>query len=342
MKKKQIYILVLLGILILLSSLGIQYYKNNKAFIGILFSDASIKDSELKILNENFHNKKSIKLNAMDAPMVSYINNSVYIPTSLDNKLFYIDNNFKVSEEKVDDGASFVRTKKNGQLILFNLPRNKINGDNNRVYFSCNNKKNALDIKNSLLLCGDFDNKYIYVVGAKFDSDTDTETYLFIIDRSNFKLVEEKKMPTNVRVISTELIDNKLFISVDTKVDYFLYYDILDKKIKKINYNKLIKNNLDISKIVYDNNNIFLVSLTGDIIKLDRKKLLITDVKTLYNRRIIGADIKDNKLYLLNKDEENRKIAKVNVLDASTLKQIKEISVGPIRNTMPQDIFIYK
>ncbi len=56
--------------------------------------------------------KKSIKLNAMDAPMVSYINNSVYIPTSLDDKLFYIDNNFKVSEEKVDDGASFVRTKK--------------------------------------------------------------------------------------------------------------------------------------------------------------------------------------------------------------------------------------
>lgn len=135
MKKKQIYILVLLGILILLSSLGIHYYKNNKAFIGILFSDTSTKDSELKILNENFHNKKSIKLNAMDAPMVSYINNSVYIPTSLDDKLFYIDNNFKVSEEKVDDGASFVRTKKNGQLILFNLPRNKINGDNNRVHF---------------------------------------------------------------------------------------------------------------------------------------------------------------------------------------------------------------
>ncbi|MBO0565078.1 hypothetical protein EXQ38_00005, partial [Clostridium botulinum] len=107
-------------------------------------------------------------------------------------------------------------------------------------------------------------------------------------------------------------------------------------------YNKLIKNNLDISKIVYDDNNIFLVSLTGDIVKLDRKKLLITDVKTLYNRRIIGADIKDNKLYLLNKDEENRKIARVNVLETSTLKQIKEISVGPIRNTMPQDIFIYK
>ncbi|NFM18457.1 hypothetical protein FDB88_14875, partial [Clostridium sporogenes] len=163
-----------------------------------------------------------------------------------------------------------------------------------------------------------------------------------IIDRANFKLAEAKKMPTNVRVISTELIDNKLFISVDTKVDYFLYYDILDKKIKKINYNKLIKNNLDISKIVYDDNNIFLVSFTGDIIKLDRKKLLITDVKTLYKRRIIGADIKDNKLYLLNKDEENRKVARVNVLDASTLKQIKEISVGPIRNTMPQDIFIYK
>ena len=86
----------------------------------------------------------------------------------------------------------------------------------------------------------------------------------------------------------------------------------------------------------------FLASLTGDIVKLDRKKLIINDVKTLNDRRIIGADIKDNKLYLLNKDEENRRVAKVNVLDASTLKQIKEISVGPIRNTMPQDIFIYK
>ncbi len=62
MKKKQIYILVLLGILILLSSLGIHYYKNNKAFIGILFSDTSTKDSELKILNENFHNKKKYQI----------------------------------------------------------------------------------------------------------------------------------------------------------------------------------------------------------------------------------------------------------------------------------------
>ncbi len=233
MKKKQIIILILLGILILLSSLGISYYKNNEAFIGILFSDASMEDSELKILNENFHNKKSIRLDAMDAPMVSYINNSVYIPTSLDNKLFYINNNFEVSEQKVDHGSSFIRSKKDGQLILFNLPRNKINGDNNRVYFSYNNKKNTLDIEKSLLLCGDFDNKYIYVIGAKFDSDTNTETYLFIIDRASFKLVKEEKLPTNIRVICTELIDNKLFISSDTKVDYFLYYDILNKKIEK-------------------------------------------------------------------------------------------------------------
>ncbi|KOR24730.1 hypothetical protein [Clostridium sp. L74] len=138
------------------------------------------------------------------------------------------------------------------------------------------------------------------------------------------------------------MIDNKLFISSDTKVDYFLYYDTLNEKIEKINYNKLIKNSLDISKILYDENYIFLISLTGDIVKLDRKELLITDVKILYNRRIIGADIKDNKLYLLNKDDENIKIARVTILDVSDLKQIKELSIGPVRNTMPQDIFIYK
>ncbi|MDS1004465.1 hypothetical protein ACFLKA_07195 [Clostridium caseinilyticum] len=77
-------------------------------------------------------------------------------------------------------------------------------------------------------------------------------------------------------------------------------------------------------------------------ISSDTKELLITDVKTLYNRRIIGADIKDNKLYLLNKDDENIKIARVTILDVSDLKQIKELSIGPVRNTMPQDIFIYK
>lgn len=138
------------------------------------------------------------------------------------------------------------------------------------------------------------------------------------------------------------MIDNKLFISSDTKVDYFLYHDTLNEKIEKINYNKLIKNSLDISKIVYDENNIFLVSLTGDIVKLDRKKLLITDVGTLYGRRIIGADIKDNKLYLLNKDDRNRKIARVNILNANDLKQIRELSIDPVRNAMLQDIFIYK
>lgn len=338
MKKKYILILVFLILFI-----GVYYYNEfNKPFIGVLFSDSTSKDSEIKILNKNLNIKKDIKINAIDAPMVSYTNNSIYIPTSLDDKLFYMDNNFKLSEKTVLPGTTYMKTKQDDQLILFNPPKNKKYGDVNKVSFKHQTKEDILDINNSLLLCGDFNNNFIYVIGTKFDTDGSTQSYLFIIDRLNFKLTDQIKIPDNIRVSTCEIIDNKLFISPDRKVNYFLYYDFVDKEMKTIKYNELIKNNLDISTIIYNDNYIFEISLTGDVVKLERKNLDIIDSTMLDKKVIISGDIKDNKLYLLSQDEIKTQMSTIDVLDANNLKKVNEIKLQPTRNTMARYIYIYK
>ncbi|EQB3102274.1 hypothetical protein FDF50_18445 [Clostridium botulinum] len=343
MKNKNKIIKIILFLLIIISLIIIINSKNN-IHVGILFSDAGQKDSEIKLLDKKLNIKKDIKFKAIDSPMVSCINKNIYIPTGFDNKLYHIDKNFKISEKKVSDGGSYIKIKKDfSKLILYNLPINDTNGDVNRVYFSSGNKDSHIDIKKSLLLCGDFDEKFIYVVGQKFFSETNIETYLFIIDINSFKLIKEIKFPDRIAVKTAELVDDKLLISSDSSVDYFLYYDIKGKKLIKDSYNKdFIKDPLEINTILHNKNSIFFISFTGDIIKLNRKTLSFEKKLKLKNKIIVSGDIKENRLYLLSQKEENNQVALVDIIDGNNLKQIKENLINPIRNTMPRDIFIYK
>ena len=331
-------ILVIIGVLITMFS----YNKKSNLAIGVLYSDASEKDSELIFLNEDLEKEKNIKINAINVPMVSFSYNNLYIPTGFDNKLFILDKNLKVDEKNVQDGATYIKTKDNAQLILFNIPINEFNGDKNRVSFSDKDNEQYLDIEKSLLICGDFNEEYIYVIGQKFNDSTLPDTYLFIINRNTLELSSEQKLPNNIVPISAEIIDNKLLIGSDSTINYFLYYDISKNCFEKIQFDDSIKKTINVSNIIYDKDNIFLTSFNGDIIKLDRKSFQIKDIVTLEDRVIVGADIKENKLYLLSQKEDQGQIALINVLDTNNLSDIEEASLKAIRNTMPTDIFIYK
>ncbi|WP_294395537.1 hypothetical protein [uncultured Clostridium sp.] len=319
-----------------------SYNKKSNLAIGVLYSDASEKDSELIFLNEDLEKEKNIKINAINVPMVSFSYNNLYIPTGFDNKLFILDKNLKVDEKNVQDGATYIKTKDNAQLILFNIPINEFNGDKNRVSFSDKDNEQYLDIEKSLLICGDFNEEYIYVIGQKFNDSTLPDTYLFIINRNTLELSSEQKLPNNIVPISAEIIDNKLLIGSDSTINYFLYYDISKNCFEKIQFDDSIKKTINVSNIIYDKDNIFLTSFNGDIIKLDRKSFQIKDIVTLEDRVIVGADIKENKLYLLSQKEDQGQIALINVLDTNNLSDIEEASLKAIRNTMPTDIFIYK
>ena len=331
-------ILVIIGVLIMMFS----YNKKSNLAIGVLYSDASEKDSELIFLNEDLEKEKNIKINAINVPMVSFSYNNLYIPTGFDNKLFILDKNLKVDEKNVQDGATYIKTKDNAQLILFNIPINEFNGDKNRVSFSDKDNEQYLDIEKSLLICGDFNEEYIYVIGQKFNDSTLPDTYLFIINRNTLELSSEQKLPNNIVPISAEIIDKKLLIGSDSTINYFLYYDISKNCFEKIQFDDSIKKTINVSNIIYDKDNIFLTSFNGDIIKLDRKSFQIKDIVTLEDRVIVGADIKENKLYLLSQKEDQGQIALINVLDTNNLSDIEEASLKAIRNTMPTDIFIYK
>ena len=191
-------ILVIIGVLIMMFS----YNKKSNLAIGVLYSDASEKDSELIFLNEDLEKEKNIKINAINVPMVSFSYNNLYIPTGFDNKLFILDKNLKVDEKNVQDGATYIKTKDNAQLILFNIPINEFNGDKNRVSFSDKDNEQYLDIEKSLLICGDFNEEYIYVIGQKFNDSTLPDTYLFIINRNTLELSSEQKLPNNIVPIS--------------------------------------------------------------------------------------------------------------------------------------------
>ncbi|NFE96227.1 hypothetical protein FDA52_16505 [Clostridium botulinum] len=345
MKKKLRNNIIILSTVILVI-VGIEtelsYHKKNNLSIGILYSDAAERDSELIFLNDDLNTKKNIKIDAINAPMVSHSDNNLYIPTGFDNKLFILDKNLKVNKKNVQDGATYIKTKNDDQLILFNIPINEYNGDKNRVYFSSQNQEKYIDISKSLLLCGDFDREFIYVIGEKFIENTRTETHLFIINRNTLELVSEQKLPDNIVPIAAEIMDDKLLIGSDSSVDYFLYYDTSNKVFKKIKFNESIKKALDVSDITYTKDDIFLTSYTGDIIKLDRESFEIKDMLTLKNRLIVGADIKDDKLYLLSQKEHQGQIALINVINTKNLTEEKESSLKTLRNTMPTDIFIYQ
>ncbi|WP_102400993.1 hypothetical protein [Haloimpatiens massiliensis] len=335
MKKK----LGIITIIIFLTSLMI-YFLNinvNKPVLGILFSDGSSSKSEIVLFNKKIKAKKIIKLDIADAPMLAMQGKSMIIPTSISNKLLSVNEQFKISESITDDGATFIKLHDNCRLMLFNLPKGNIN----RIQFVHKDNTKTVDIKNSFLLCGDFDERFIYVLGAKFDNKFG-ETFLFIIDRSNFSIVKEKKLPSNMRVLSSEIVDNKLFIGIDAKVNYFIYYDIKNNSFSTIKFNNLIKNRIDVCKILYNDSDIFFISITGDIVKLNRKTLEINKVVTLKDRIIIDGQIIDNKLYLISITQPNSIITKVDVLNTQTLNRLEQNTILSKNNIMPRYIFEYK
>lgn len=338
MKKKFI---LLIAFLIIIPIIGIMYYKENNLAVAVLYSDASKNDSEVIYLNNNLHIKRNIRFHGINTPMISYANDNTYIPTGFDDKLFVIDKSLEVSEKSVTYGATYIKSKEDNQLILFNIPINKFNGDKNRVSFSDNNGERYIDIEKSLLLCGDFDEEFIYVIGQVFSDRDIPETHLFIINRNTFELISEEKLPNNIVATATELIDDKLVISSDISVSYFLYYDISSREFHKIQFNDSIKSPLNIIKIVYDKDNIFFAASSGDIIKLDRESLEIKDDIKLKGRIIVGASIKENKLYILSQKKQQGQIALINIINTNDLSEVKETELEKVRDTMPRDIYIY-
>lgn len=341
MNKKK---LVIIGLFVILVSIGTKaiYDYYNHIYIGVLLSDAQSKDCQVLLLNKDLNIKKQIKLDAYYAPSASYSNGSIFIPTSYDNKLFHIDKNLNVSQKSVELAATFIETKEEEQLMLFNTPTKTLATATNKVYFNTNGKSKLLDIPNSLLLCGDFDKKYIYVIGTSFDHDYFGEENLFIINKASLKILSKKPIPENMRVLSAKLVDNKLVIGSDEAVNCIYYYNIDTEKFDKVPYNNLLTNSIDVSKIIYNDNHIFMVSLTGNIISLNRKTLSIENSILLKDNTVLSADIRDNKLYTLSENNSDRQTAIINVFNCDSLRKLSTSKIDHIRYTMPRDIFTYK
>lgn len=333
-KKK---LIITIFILIIITITFIKFYKNTTIYL--VFSDGKQKDSEIVLLDKNLKIKNNFTIPAIDITMASPKNKTILIPTSRDTKLFSIDKNNNISSEDIDFGAYYIKNKKSEQLILYNLINNK-----NRIEFTnIDSRKQIIDIDNSLLLSGDFDDNYIYVIGSKFDNSEFGETFLFIIDKSNFELKTEKKLSVNLRVYDSLLLDNKLFIGVDYKVDYLLYYDIGSDEFKRIDYSKVINENIDTKRILYDDNFIYYISINSYILKINRHNLNLEKSVYLENQTILDATINEKKLYILSVDLDisNQKTL-IDILDCYDLSKEKQVLVNPIRETTPRSIIITK
>ncbi|MZI81966.1 hypothetical protein GT646_14090 [Clostridium butyricum] len=304
----------------------------------IVYSDSIEEDSEIVYLDMNFTIKKNIKIAARDIITSCNKKCTILLPTSSDKKLFEIDKNGVYKSSETDFGGNYIKYKKNEQLTLYNvsLEYNRINFINSYAQIK------SLDIKDSLLLSGDFDDENIYILGYKFDQNKEGDTFLFIIDKNNLKIKEQIKLMKNMRVYDTLLIDDKLFIGVDSKVNFLLYYDVKKSALNKIEYKNYIKDGtMDTKKILYNDKYIFYLSLDGNILQLNRKNLSIMKNIELNNKIILSACLDRNKLYCLSVDiNKNNQIGLINVFDCDDLDDINNFSVGPIRNTTPRDIVI--
>ncbi|MFW2500771.1 hypothetical protein [Clostridium diolis] len=335
-KSKRIY--CLLFIIVILSTSFI-ILKNKESYnICIINSDSIQNDSEIVYLDENFNKKRNIQIPARDIITNCNKNGTILLPTSSDNKLFKIDKNRTVKSSETDLGGSYIKCKGNEQLTLYNVSL-----EYNRIKFmNSSSEEKFLDIKDSLLLSGDFDDQNIYILGYKFDKNKEGDTFLFIIDKNELKIKDQIKLMKNMRVYDASLVDNNLFIGVDNKVDFLLYYDTKKGSLNKIEYRNYIKYGvMDTKKILYSDKYIFYLSLDGNIIQLSRKDLNIVKNTKLNNKVILSACIAKDKLYTLSVDiNENNQIGLVDVFNCDNLDYINNFSVDPIRNTTPRDILI--
>lgn len=335
-KKKKVHSFLFI-IVILSLSLVLLHNKELKN-ICLIYSDSIEEDSEIIYLDTNFNIKKNIQIAARDIITSCNKNGNILLPTSSDNKLFEVDKNGVTNSSEVDLGGTYIKNKKNEQLILYNVSLKY-----NRINFICSNSHiKSLDIEDSLLLSGDFDDENIYILGYKFDKNKEGDTFLFIIDKNEFKIKDEIKLMENMRIYDTSLVDDKLFIGVDNKVDFLLYYDIKKCTLNKIEYKNYVKNGIiDTKKILYNDKYIFYLSLDGNILQLNRKNLNIIKNVKLDNKVILSGCLDKNQLYALSVDiDKNNQIGLIDIFDCDNLNKINDFSVGPIRNTTPRDIMV--
>ncbi|AQR88673.1 hypothetical protein [Clostridium saccharobutylicum] len=337
-KNKKIYFLLSVIIIMILSLSFVLLHNRELKNICLIYSDSIEEDSEIVYLDRNFTIKKNIQIPARDIVTSCNKKDTVLLPTLSDNKLFEVDKDGIVKSSETDFGGNYIRCKNNEELILYNvsLEYNRIN------FISSDSQKKSLDIKESLLLSGDFDDENVYILGYKFDQNKEGDTFLFIIDKNDFKIKDQIKLMKNMRIYDTSLIDGKLFIGVDSKVDYLLYYDVKKSTLNKIEYKEYIKDGImDTKKILYNDKYIFYLFLDGNILKLNRKDLNIIKNIKLNNKIILSGCLDKNQLYSLSVDiNKNNQIGLVDVFDIDKLNNINNFSVGPIRNTTPRDIFI--
>lgn len=335
-KNKKVYSFLFI-IIILSSSFALLNNKELKN-ICLIYSDSIEEDSEIICLDANFTIRKNIQIAARDIITSCNKKGTILLPTSSDNKLFEVDKNEVVKSSKTDLGGNYIKYKNNEQLILYNvsLEYNRIN------FIGSDSQIKSLDIKDSLLLSGDFDDENIYILGYKFDQNKEGDTYLFIIDKNEFKIKDQIKLMKTMRIYDTSLIDDKLFIGVDNKVDFLLYYDVKKCALNKIEYKDYIKDGtIDTKRILYNDKYIFYLSLDGNILQLNRENLNIMKNIKLNNKIILSACLDKDQLYALSVDiNKNNQIGLVDVFDCDNLDNTNKFSVGPIRNTTPRDILI--
>lgn len=336
LKNKRIY--CLLFIIIILCTSFIILNSKESHNICIVNSDSIEEDSEIVYLDENFKMKKNIQIPARDIISSCNKKSTVLLPTASDNKLFEANKNGTVKSSETDLGGNYIKCKGNELLTLYNVSL-----EYNRIKFmNSNSEKKFLDIKDSLLLSGDFDEQNIYILGYKFDQNKEGDTFLFIIDKNELKIKDQIKLMKNMRIYDVSLVDNNLFIGVDNKVDFLLYYDIKKGSLNKIEYKNYIKyGSMDTKKILYNDKYIFYLSLDGNILQLSRKNLNIMKNIKLDNKIVLSACLDKSELYTLSVDiNKNNQIGLVDVLDCDNLDNINNFSVNPIRNTTPRDILI--
>ncbi|EHI97417.1 hypothetical protein CDLVIII_0691 [Clostridium sp. DL-VIII] len=338
LKNKRMY--CLLFIIVILCTSFIILSSKESPNICIINSDSIENDSEIVYIDENFNIKNNIQIPARDIITSCNKKGTVLLPTASDNKLFEADKNGTVKSSETDLGGSYIKCKGNELLTLYNVSL-----EYNRIKFmNSNSEEKFLDIKDSLLLSGDFDEQNIYILGYKFDQNKEGDTFLFIIDKNESKIKEQIKLMKNMRIYDVSLVDNNLFIGVDSKVDFLLYYDIKKGSLNKVEYKKYIKDGtMDTKKILHNEKYIFYLSLDGNVLQLDRKNLNIIKNIKLNNKVVLSACLYKSKLYTLSVDiNKNNQIGLVDVFDCNNLDNIYNFSVDPIRNTTPRDILILK
>lgn len=341
-RKKFLFVFIILIALIFMIEWGLDYMDSKTTyFLGIMFTDSTMPDSEYVMLNNNGAIKDSINIKGTGIfQIVEDDEKNLLFPEQFNNKLFKMNSERVVTTSEIKNYPLYMEVNNNTKVTLYNTG---FNYGTLEIVKNNNTLQRKLD---GLLNRCTFDDKHIYVRGEIYDLDSgEFNRVLYVIDIDTLEIVKKIELENISLCNFMEIIQNKLYIG-SSPIDSTYEQDLLVVNLSswEVEYIKLNTDNKIILSgpaldIVLYNNMLHIIHYGGDITILDINSHKINTIVTI-PQETVSVIVDDDKAFVLSQVGEEGQDALVGVYNFPEWKLQNKWVVGKIRKMRPQTIYL--